>query len=171
MKKVFLVAAFAVLGVMGANAQGFKVGVNVGYPIGDVGEFYSFQAALDVAYTWEVSDSFSAGLTTGYGMFFGGEEQTIDTGFGTVTIEALDFSYVPVAATAAYSVSENWFIGADLGYAVNVSEGDGEGGFLYQPEFGYQTEMIELYAFYKGISLDGGSISSIGVGFAYKFGM
>ena len=78
-------------------------------------------------------------------------------------------SFVPVAGTAQYSLADNLFLGADLGYAVNVGEGDGDGGVYYQPKFGYQTEKVELYLGYKGISVDGGSFSSVNLGVNFKF--
>lgn len=163
MKTVSFIAAFAVFGLVGAHAQGFKIGLNVGYPIGDVSDLYTVQLGVDVAYTWEVADSFTAGITTGYGNFLGAD---IDTGGGTV--EVLSFSYVPIAATAAYGISESWFVGADIGYAVYAGKGEGKGGFLYQPEFGHQSENFEVYAFYKGISVESISVSSVGVGIGWK---
>ncbi|MCC9071536.1 hypothetical protein LNQ49_08085 [Flavobacterium sp. F-65] len=56
----------------------------------------------------------------------------------------------------------------NLGYAIYAGSGDGDGGVIYQPKFGYQTEKFEVYAAYKGISADGGTVSSINVGFSYK---
>ena len=56
----------------------------------------------------------------------------------------------------------------DLGYAIYAGSGDGDGGVIYQPKFGYQNEKIEVYASYKGISNDG-TLSSLNLGFNYKF--
>ncbi|HLU81255.1 MAG TPA: hypothetical protein VK010_04205 [Flavobacteriaceae bacterium] len=164
MKKTVSIIAFVLLSVVGANAQGFKIGVHVGYPIGDAADLYSVQAGADVAYTWEVSDSFYAGVTTGYGIFLGTD---LDTAIGTMEIP--NFSFVPIAATAAYGFGENWFGGADIGYAVNAGEGSSSGGILYQPKFGYKGESLEAYAFYKSMSIESVSISSVGAGVAWRF--
>ena len=169
MKKV-LFAAVAVFAFGAANAQdgGFKAGLHAGLPMGDIKDASSLNLGLDVAYTWSVGEGFEAGITTGYTTYLG-KTETVDFGGGlSAEIDYEDVSFVPVAATAQYSFTDNLFIGADLGYAVGVSE-DTDGGFLYQPKFGYQTESFQAYLGYKGISLDGGTASSLNVGVAFKF--
>lgn len=157
MKKV-LFAAIAVMAFGVSNAQdgSFKAGVNLGMPMGDIKDGYSSSFGIDIAYTWAVSDEFSVGATTGYNMYNaknGGDAA----------------SFMPVAATAQYSFSENIFAGADLGYAVGLAPSGIESGMMYQPKLGYQTEKFEIFAGYKGISLDGVSFSSLNFGFNYKF--
>ncbi|MFN3909135.1 MAG: hypothetical protein ACK4JX_08900 [Flavobacterium sp.] len=163
MKKL-LFAAFAVLAFGAVNAQGFKGGVHVGLPIGDAGDLYSFAAGVDLSYTWEVADNFTAGVTTGYSMFFG---KSVDFGFGSFDVESAGF--IPLAGTASYKVSDNIFLGADLGYALGVAPTGNDGGFLYYPKVGYAADKFDVYAGYRGISVTGGSINSINLGFSYKF--
>jgi len=166
MKKILLSAiAFMAFG-FAAQAQegGFQAGIHLGAPMGDAGDFSSFNFGVDVSYLWAVGDDFSAGLTTGYTHFLG---KDYDTGFGEV--KADDFGYIPVAATGQYSF-DAFFVGADLGYAIYAGSGDGDGGFYYQPKVGYHiAEKLDLYVGYKGISVDGGSVSALTVGAAYKF--
>lgn len=167
MKKVIL-AVIAVMAFGFANAQEgqFKVGVHAGMPMGDASDFFSVNLGLDAAYLWKVADKFSVGATTGFSTYLA-KEHTLDFGFGvSANVKGDNYSYIPVAGTAQFSLTDKFFVGADLGYAISVGEGDG--GFLYQPKFGYQNEKIELYAAYKGISNEG-SISSINLGFNYKF--
>jgi hypothetical protein len=170
MKKIILtVAAVFVLSFANAQDGGFKVGINAGLPMGDIKDSYSLSVGLDIAYLKSFSDKFQAGLTTGYAHYLG-KSETVDLGFGlTATADTEDGGFIPLAATAQYSVSENFFVGADLGYAIGVSPSENKGGFLYQPKVGYQTEKFELYAGYKGISVDGGTFSSVNLGFNYKF--
>lgn len=164
MKKIiFTLVAFAAFGVANAQEAGFKAGIHAGIPMGDAGDFYSANFGLDVAYMWPVADKFAAGVTTGYSYFSG---KSFDTGFGEVKVNG---AFIPVAASGQYSFTENIFGGADLGYAVYSGDGDGDGGFYYQPKVGYQTTKIEVYAAYKGISVEGGSVSTVGLGFNYKF--
>ncbi|RXR20408.1 hypothetical protein EQG63_00295 [Flavobacterium amnicola] len=160
MKKLLLTAA-AVFTFGFANAQegGFKVGINAGMPIGTSGDIYSFTGGVDAAYLWNVGDKFNAGVTTGYAYYSGKEFFGVKVNGG----------FIPVAGTAQYSVTDNLFAGADLGYGLYAGDGNGDGGFYYQPKFGYQTEKIELYAGYKGVSVTGGSIASVNLGFNYKF--
>jgi hypothetical protein len=167
MKKILL-TAIAVVGFgFAAQAQdegGFRVGIHAGMPMGDAGDIYTFNAGADVAYTWPIADSFTAGITTGYS-YYAGEE--IDMGpLGTTKVNG---AFIPVAATGKYELSEKIFLGADLGYALYAGDGESDGGFYYQPKVGFQTEMIDIFLGYKGISADGATISSINVGAAYKF--
>jgi hypothetical protein len=163
MKKIILTAA-AVFAFSFANAQdgGFKLGAHLGLPMGDIKDGYSLNIGADVAYVWSVSDKFDAGVTTGYTTYLG---KTID--FGEGSFDVPNASFIPIAATAQYSISDNLFLGADLGYAVGASS-DTDGGFLYQPKFGYKAEKIEVYLGYKGISMDGSTASSLNIGVNYK---
>ena len=170
MKKLILSAmAVCAFGLASAQEGGFKVGVHAGMPMGDAGDMYSFNFGADVAYLWEVADGFKAGVTTGYSYFSGKEyDEAGDLGDWGDKVK-VNGAFIPVAATGQYSFSDNFFGGADLGYALYAGDGDGDGGFYYQPKVGYQTEKIEVFVSYKGISADGASISTLGAGFAYKF--
>ncbi|WP_322550297.1 hypothetical protein [Flavobacterium psychraquaticum] len=158
MKKV-LFAAVAVLTFGFANAQEgkFKVGANVGLPMGDIKDSYSFTIGLDAAYTWAISDKFDAGVGAGYGLYMGKED----------FIE--DASFVPVYGTAQYLITDSIFLGADLGYAVGIAPSENDGGFYYQPKVGFQVSEFSVYAGYKGISVEGGTFSSLNLGFNYRF--
>ncbi|AXG72087.1 outer membrane protein beta-barrel domain protein [Kordia sp. SMS9] len=165
MKKTILavVAVFAM--VFTANAQDgkFEVGINGALPIGDAGDFYTFSVGLDAAYMWNVSDKFDAGVATGFTNAFG-DEQSI-TVFGiTTTIDAEDAQFIPIAGAARYNVSDDFFVGADLGYAIGINDGN-DGGFYYRPKIGYNvSERVSLNVSYTGISIDGGSFDTIGLG-------
>jgi len=152
MKKIIL-SIFAVLAFGVANAQ-FKVGVNGGIPVGDIKDGVSAVLGADVAYTFNLADKFDAGFTTGYLAYLG--KDGADT-----------TSFIPVAATAQFSFTENFFIGADLGYGLPLEEGV-DGGLFYQPKLGYIISKVEIYAAYKGISLKGGEVNSVNLGVAFK---
>lgn len=169
MKKIIL-SAVAIMAFGFANAQEgkFKLGAHVGLPMGDIKDASSLNLGADLAYVWNVADKFTVGVATGYTSYLG--KEYTETVFGTTyTVKTDAVGFIPVAGTAQYSLSDNLFLGADLGYAIYVGEGDGDGGVYYQPKFGYQAEKFEVYAGYKGISVDGGTFSSINVGFNYKF--
>ncbi|WPO79284.1 hypothetical protein [Flavobacterium sp. KACC 22761] len=168
MKKVILVA-IAVFTFGFANAQDghFKVGVHVGLPMGDIKDFYSVNLGVDVAYLLKITDKFSAGATTGYSTYLGKDKKYEILGVSG-TIKTENAGFIPIAATGQYSLTDNFFVGLDLGYAIYAGSGHTDGGFLYQPKFGYQNEKIELYAGYKGIE-SVGTFSSLNLGFNYKF--
>lgn len=169
MKKVLLIAAFAVFGFTSVNAQegGFKFGLTLALPVGDAGDMTSFGAGLDVVYLANVADSFQVGAATGYQHFFG-KTETIDTGFGTIEFDFDDVQFIPIAAAARFFASEDLFFGADLGYALGLDDGN-DGGFYYRPKVGYNFGNISILASYIGVSMDGGSWSSVGVGAEFSF--
>ncbi|PBJ13690.1 hypothetical protein [Flavobacterium sp. ACN6] len=173
MKKIIL-AFIGIIAFSTANAQDghFKIGAHAGLPIGDASNVFSVNFGVDAAYLWNLGDKFSAGATTGYTLYSGKKNEFFD-GVNSYDIKVKDAGFIPVAGTAQYSITDNLFAGIDLGYAIflgadGVGATDTGGGILVQPKFGYQNDKIELYAAYKRIS-DSGSLSSLNIGFNYKF--
>ena len=169
MKKVLL-ATVALLTFGFANAQEgkFKAGAHVGLPMGDAKDVYSLNIGLDASYTWAVTDKFDVGIGSGYTLYMG-KTETITTPLGVIKFDVEDASFVPVYATAQFLLTENFFIGADLGYAIAVAPSDSDGGFLYQPKVGFQISEFSVYAGYKGIAADGATLGSVNLGFNYRF--
>lgn len=166
MKKILLVGALALFGAMNAQS-GFKIGAHVGLPVGDISDTTSFNFGVDAAYTWRVADNFDLGITTGYSHYTG--KDYTNPSSGTQTVKGESTGMIPVAATAQYGFNGGFFVGADLGYAFFTEE-NSDGGFYYQPKIGYTlNQKHDLYLGYKGISLDGGTVSSVNLGYAYKF--
>ncbi|GGD08209.1 hypothetical protein [Hyunsoonleella pacifica] len=163
MKKLFFVAIIAIFGSLSVNAQGqFNAGISGGIPIGDAGDFSTFAIAVDLGYLFEISDDFDAGGTIGYSHSFG-EEQT----FGSITIEAQDVQFLPIAGSARFEVAPSFTLGADLGYALGINDGN-DGGFYYSPRAQYSvSEAIDIVAAYRGVSRDGGSWNIVSLGIMF----
>ncbi|WP_068595915.1 hypothetical protein ACF3NR_04235 [Vaginella massiliensis] len=169
MKKLVLAAAVAVFGIAGVNAQttGVEGGVHVGIPVGDVSDVSSFNIGIDVAYLYPIAQNFKLGLASGYDHFIGKDD--VD-----------DFGFIPLAASAKFNPTQNFFVGADLGYAFATKD-NMDGGFYYQPKVGYSGAAVDVYGFYKGVAgkneyellnvkyTNDWNIGSVGVGVAYKF--
>ncbi|MCT3844755.1 hypothetical protein HZQ52_07930 [Elizabethkingia anophelis] len=159
MKKILLLGAFALLG-FAASAQTtgqFKIGANIGVPVGDASNLTSFTIGVDAAYQWRLAENFDLGIATGYQHFFIKSDYK-DLG---------DKGYIPLAASAQYSIDPKFFIGADLGYAFWTGKYTSGGGFYYQPKVGYQQPNWELYLGYRGVS-DNGTTGSVNLGFNFK---
>lgn len=157
MKKFLLTIAMVAFG-FAANAQDgeFNAGVNLGLPVGDVSDAYSFTLGAEVNYLFSVSDDFKVGPSAGFVQFFGDEIGGFDVA---------DASFLPLAAAGRFAVSDEFTLGADLGYAVGLSPDGNDGGFYYRPMVGYTiSEGIMLQATYSGVSVDGGSFANIGLG-------
>ncbi len=162
MKKV-LVVALALIGFSMNAQEGFKLGANLGLPVGDAGDVSGFSVGLDAQYMFETAGEFDLGVATGFTNSFG---KTI--GDSTFSIEIEDVQFLPLAGVARYKASEEFSIGADLGYAVGINDGN-DGGFYYRPTVGYAvSEGIEVNASYTGISLDGGTWSTINLGVLFS---
>tara|TARA_B100000809_G_C14725472_1_gene382972 strand:+ start:56 stop:553 length:498 start_codon:yes stop_codon:yes gene_type:complete len=165
MKKLMLLAAVAVFGLLSVNAQNFNAGVSAGLPMGDAGDFTTFGVSLDVNYLWEVSEEFDAGIASGYQHYFGDSVTISGTSF-----DYEDFGFLPIAAAARYAVSEDFTVGADLGYALGLSPDGNDGGFYYAPKVQYGvSDSLDIVLAYRGVSLEGGSFDSITLG--VEFGL
>lgn len=153
MKKLLLFTVFAMLSVTFVTAQGqFRAGLSGGIPIGDAGDFATFAIAVDLGYLFEISDSFDAGIATGYSHSFG---DTIDV--AGMQIDLDDVQFIPIAGSARFEVAPSFTLGGDIGYALGVSDGN-DGGFYYSPRAQYGvTETIDIVIAFRGISVDGGS--------------
>ena len=161
MKKFLLTIAMVALG-FAANAQDgtLNVGANIALPIGDSSNAYSFSYGGEVNYLFNLAEDFDLGASFSYIQYIGKEENGID--FPSV-------AFLPVAAAGRYNLSEKFVVGADLGFAIGVDEGN-DGGFYYRPMVGYKVmDNITLQATYSGISSDGATVSNIGLGAYYSF--
>jgi hypothetical protein len=150
MKKVLITAVLFIAGLSLQAQEGPSVGINLGIPTGDAGDFSGLSLGIDFTYLWSVSDKFDAGAAVGFSNAFGKE---IDTGFGTVDLE--DIQFLPIAAAGRVHLTEEISAGVDLGYALGVNDGN-DGGFYYRPMVGYSlSENLGLHLSYTGISLEG----------------
>ena len=153
MKKFLFIIALAIFGLANVNAQGFKLGANVGIPTGDASDISNFAIGVDVNFLWPASDTFDAGLAAGFSNSFIKKEWGSD-----------DVQFLPIAAAGRFNPSENFMIGADIGYGIGINSGN-DGGFYYRPMVGYDiTETIELNLSYSGVSKNGGTWSIISLG-------
>lgn len=174
MKKVLLTAvAVMAFGLTNAQETTMKVGAHVGIPMGDIKDYSALNVGADFTYLWEVADNFKAGFGTGITAYTSKEYDApvynpATFTFTTQKVKGDTSLFLPITGSAEYSFTENIFAGADLGYAIGLAPDGIEGGFLYQPKVGYQTEKFDVFVGYKGISQDGGTYSSVNLGFAYK---
>ncbi len=155
MKKFLIIGALIMSSI--SYGQGFKAGLNVGIPTGDVSDSYNLQVGADVAYMFEVADRLNVGPMLGYMNFFPEDSDIMDNG-----------QFLPIAASGRFGLTEAFFLGADLGYGVGITDGL-DGGFYYRPQVGYDFGLVGLIASYSGVIVDGGSWSSVNLG--VEFGL
>lgn len=164
MKKFLFSIVFLAVGFTSSYAQGdIRLGVNAGIPVGDAADISNFNIGADVAYLVGMGDTFQVGPMVGYSHFFG---EDIDLGGGMGSFEVDDIQFMPLAATARFGLA-GLELGADLGYAIGLSDGN-DGGFYYKPKVGFNLFGIGLIASYTGISVDGGTFSSVNIGAEFR---
>lgn len=151
MKKLIVLTALAVFGFSQINAQegNFKVGAFFGLPMGDFSDTHSFNAGVDIAYLFNIVDSFQVGPATGYSHSFG-KTETISSGIISIEIEYEDMQFIPLAAAARFNLDALYF-GADLGYAIGIDDGN-KGGVYYRPKVGYNFGPLAAFLSYTGVS-------------------
>ena len=160
MKKTVLFIALLISGLAVQAQEGFNLGINFGLPTGDASDISSFSLGIDANHLWSVADSFDAGVATGFTNAFGKTQEIV--GFD---VEFDDVQFLPVAAAGRFHASDRFRVGADLGYAIGLNDGN-DGGVYYRPLVAYGiTEKIEANFSYTGISLDGGTWSTLVLGF------
>lgn len=165
MKKLLLLTAIAVFGFGTMNAQSFAIQVNGALPSGDVSDGYSFGAQLSAAYLFEVAEGVQVGPSAGVFHFFGS-----DLEFGGMTFPVDDATFIPIGGTGRIMLGDAFLLGADLGYGLGVAPDGNDGGFYYKPFVGYAvSDAIKIVAGYAGVSVDGGTFSSINAG--VEFGL
>ncbi|WP_250432356.1 outer membrane beta-barrel protein [Hanstruepera flava] len=169
MKKLFLCAAIAVFGLSNIYAQGgFKLGANGALPIGDAGDVSSFSTGVDVAYFFDINEKFIVGPAAGFTNAFG-KTETITVGNTNIEFSYDDVQFMPIAGAARFLPTDKFYVGADIGYAIGINDGN-DGGFYYRPRAGYSiTDLIGVNVSYTGISADGGDWSTIGAGIEFSF--
>lgn len=152
MKKFLCSLIFLAFGFSTTYAQGdIRLGVNAGIPVGDISDASDFNGGADIAYLMGF-DTFQVGPMVGYNRFF------VD--------EFDDWSFLPLAATARFGLA-GLELGADVGYALGLTDGL-DGGFYYRPKIGFSLFGLGLIGSYTGISMDGGTASSINLGVEFR---
>ncbi|MDO5608073.1 MAG: hypothetical protein Q4G08_06430 [Capnocytophaga sp.] len=160
MKKILiLVVALATFGWANAQSGELRVGANVGLPVGDASDLFSLNAGVNVSYLIPVVENLKVGGLAGYSTFFGKDVNGVKVD---------NIGYIPVAATAQYTLLENLFVGTDLGYAIGIHPSGLKGGFLYQPKVGYQSLDFEVYVGYFGINRENANLNAVTIGANFK---
>lgn len=164
MKKLMLVGALALFSTVSAQA-GFKLGANVGLPMGDAADVTSFTVGVDGSYLWPVAADFNLGIASGYSMWIGKDVTIPAVG----TIKGRNINLVPIAASGQYKLTPEFSLGLDIGYGIFFGDNVDDGGLYYAPKAAYHFGQSEINLSYRGVS-DEGSASSINLGYAYSFG-
>ncbi|MAP81196.1 MAG: hypothetical protein CL526_08915 [Aequorivita sp.] len=164
MKKLLLFVAVVVLSFTTAQSQSLNLGVSAALPVGDSADGYTFGAQADFSYLFEINESFHVGPMASL-LYYNGDEMDIP-GVGTFEVDSALF--LPIGGSARFLLEE-FFFGADLGYGIGLSPDGNDGGFFYRPKVGYDFGSLAAILSYSGVSMDGGTFSSVNIG--VEFGL
>ena len=161
MKKLVLVLAIVWFGLSNLNAQEFKIGASIGVPLADAADISSFVLGVDAYYYFTKQDAFfQFGANVGFRNFFGDEI------IGDISID--DGQFLPIAAAGRLKIFGVLSAGADVGYAVGISDYL-DGGFYIRPIVAVDVlDILELNMSYENIS-DAATWGNFNVGFLFQF--
>lgn len=161
MKKLFILVAIAWFGVSNLNAQEFKIGASFGLPAADAADISSFVLGIDAYYYFTKQDAFfQLGANVGFRNFFGDEI------IGDISID--DGQFLPISAAARLKIFGVLSAGADVGYAVGITDYL-DGGFYVRPIVAVDVlDILELNMSYESIS-DAATWGNFNVGFLFQF--
>lgn len=164
MKKFAIIFCAVLFGTSVQAQEGINLGFNFGLPLADASDRTSFTVGLDANYLWSVTESFDAGVATGFTNTFGKNYQ-----LGPIRVEGEDIQFIPLAAAGRYHFSEQFRAGIDLGYAIGINDGN-NGGFYYRPMIGFGvTDAVELNLSYTGVALSDFNFATITMGLMFNF--
>lgn len=160
-----------VMGLFSAQAQEGLIGsVHLSIPTGDASDYFGANVGGSFSYLYPVMENLHLGGYAGLELFTGKDIPNTGTKIKGMTL-------LPIAASGQFDFNQNFFAGADVGFALSLSK-DYNGGFFFQPKGGWQNDFVQVFAFFKSISSgndkpavykDFSSINTFGLGAAYKF--
>ena len=161
MKKLVVLLAITWFGLSNLNAQEFKIGASIGVPLADAVDFSSFVLGVDAYYYFTKQDAFfQFGANVGFRNFFIDDDIEF--------IELKDGQFLPLSAAARLKIFGVLSAGADVGYAVGISDYL-DGGFYIRPIVAVDVlDILELNMSYESIS-DAATWGNFNVGFLFQF--
>lgn len=175
---VVLVALFA-----GAFAQGkgakISIGPEVGLPLGDVGNAFSFilggTAKLEIPVN---KSNFDVTFTTGYINYFG---KSVNFSYYTpsgsygYSYKVDDSGFIPIKIGGKYYANKNVYLEGEVGIVTNVNSSSDNTAFAFAPGIGVSMPIhrsknaFDLGFRYEGWSKDGTVVNQLVLRLAYKF--
>jgi hypothetical protein len=159
MKKSLLVTLFMILGLTGVQSQNVKIGVMGGISGGDAAAVSTFVLGADAYYYFTNIDSFiEIGATAGFRNYLGDE---------VLGVPLNDAQFLPLAASARLKILEVFSGGADVGYAVGITDGL-DGGVYFRPILGIDIlNSLEVNLSYEYIT-DSNAWASVNLGILFQ---
>ena len=148
-----------IFGLNYGNAQeGFKLAINAGLPMGDASDYYMINLSADLDYLFHVTEEIHLGIATGYSHYLAkSSEENVD-----------DFSFIPIGGTAQFNISDDFIVGADVGFGVGIMPKENDGGFFYAPRVQYAfNDNLDLVLTYQGLATNSQQFNALTLGLEF----
>ncbi len=160
MKKLAVILLIVVAGNF-AQAQKSNLGVSLGLPISEAGDFYEYTSIIEYNLLWEISESIDIG--GGIGFFHtSGPSLTRQTGPNSIASIDVDNIFFPLTFNARYHFAKRFTLGLDVGYAFSLNDFRNEsvdGGFYFAPKLQYGiNDKLSLMLGLRSINVNDPSI-------------
>lgn len=173
MKKIVLGFVACLIFTVAAHAQAqsktgsfnFGAGINLAVPTGTFGTAWSFGIGAQAQGEYMFSDNLSGVASVGYTDFLGKTQNIGGFQFKTPSV-----GLIPLLVGARFYPSEQFFVGAQIGFGILSGSGSSTSGFDYYPQVGYVTGPLQFILGYNGLSVTGGTYNHIGLTALYQFG-
>ncbi|MCK0146169.1 hypothetical protein MWU78_10980 [Arenibacter sp. F26102] len=164
MKKVLTIFVFALLSLGSYAQEGMKIGIHGGLPLDEFQDQLSLVAGVDLGYRWGLSEIVDLGVMVG---FVNGFPEKYDRDLFAEDLPNIQF--MPLAASVRIWTSNSFSLGADVGQAIGINDGN-DGGLYYRPTIGYlMGAQTEVNLSYTGIKLDDATWTTLTLGVLYTF--
>ncbi len=154
MKKLLLIVGIVLFSVNYAHSQEqqMKVGGNLAFPTGDLGDISSIGLHANFSYLFAVEGRLQAGPMASLQYY-------------NTKKHYKDWWFLPIGGEARFNLND-FFVGTDLGYGIGIAPTGNNGGFFYRPKVGYNlgNPNMGLIVSYSGVSLKHGNANSINLG-------
>lgn len=163
MRKLLLIQVFLLCCISAVQSQTFKIGASLGLPAADASDISSFVLGADAYYYFTDIDAVvEIGGTAGLRNFFGKEITVLGE-----TFSVDDAQFLPLAVAGRLKLFGVLTGGADIGYAVGITDGL-DGGLYFRPVVGIDiADTIELNASFESIS-DAATWGNFNVGILFE---
>ncbi|MBD0830605.1 hypothetical protein [Aestuariibaculum sediminum] len=171
MKKFWLVILFLI--AFGFSnpikaQQGFRFEANLGFPLGESSDYFSYVLQGNFFYLWNIKDNVDVGLTTGCIIFLG-EGNNADGSLGLFS--SIPDVYLPIALSGRIEIIPRLKAGLDIGYSLSANmETKDSGGLYFRPLATYKIkEKLAIVFSYAQISEDDYNATSLSIGINFWF--
>jgi hypothetical protein len=169
MRKLLLVLSILCTALCSSFAQSFpsknakfSVGVDLGLPVGNAANGYSFGIGGSLKYEIPAATNLMVTLSGGY------ESLNVKTDFFPNSGLPSSFGFIPLKAGLKYYINDGFFGEGQIGVAISTESGGGS-AFAYAPGAGYTFDNgFEVGVRYEGWSKQG-VLSQIAARVAFRF--